>query len=123
MRLLPRESSRMIFFKLSKFLKLPSLINERISFASSSFVKDTLGSEIRLDDEDRYGYDRAYASIPAAHYKQYTVFDPTAGGGSIPFEAIRLGCNVIANDLNPVATAIEHATLRYPVQYGMTLFH
>ena len=30
-----------------------------------------------------------------------TVFDPTAGGGSIPFEALRLGHTVIANELNP----------------------
>ena len=29
--------------------------------------------------------------------------DPTAGGGSIPFEAARLGLATFANDLNPVA--------------------
>ena len=42
-------------------------------------------------------------------------------GGSIPFEALRLGCNVIANDLNPVASAIEKATLEYPAVYGKEL--
>jgi putative DNA methylase len=30
-----------------------------------------------------------------------TVFDPFAGGGSIPFEALRVGCNAVANDYNP----------------------
>ncbi len=47
--------------------------------------------------------------------------DPTAGGGSIPFEALRLGHHVIANELNPVATTILYATLDYPARFGMTL--
>lgn len=32
-----------------------------------------------------------------------------------------MGCQVIANDLNPVATAIEKATLQYPAQFGREL--
>ena len=35
------------------------------------------------------------------------VCDPTAGGGSIPFEALRRGLSVAANDLNPVAAATK----------------
>jgi putative DNA methylase len=35
-----------------------------------------------------------------------TVGDPFAGGGSIPFEAGRLGCRVAASDLNPVAATL-----------------
>jgi putative DNA methylase len=34
------------------------------------------------------------------------VADPFAGGGSIPIEALRLGCDAFAGDLNPVATLI-----------------
>ncbi len=34
------------------------------------------------------------------------VVDPFAGGGSIPLEALRLGCEVFASDLNPVACLI-----------------
>ena len=49
-----------------------------------------------------------------------TVFDPFAGGGSIPFEALRVGCNVVANDYNPVAYLILRATLEYP-KYGEEL--
>ena len=37
--------------------------------------------------------------------------DPFAGGGSIPIEALRLGCDVFASDLNPVATFILKAEL------------
>lgn len=68
-----------------------------------------------------YGYDRAYKKKPSHLYPQFTLLDCTAGGGSIPFEAMRIGCNVIANDLNPVASAIELATLKYPVQFGKSL--
>lgn len=99
----------------------PAHTNERIAFASSDKVKDILGKEIKIDPEDLYGYGRAYETPIQADFQNITVLDPTAGGGSIPFEAARLGCNVIANDLNPVATAIEKATIQYPAQFGMAL--
>lgn len=100
----------------------PAHTNERIAFASSDRVREILGREIKIDPEDLYGYRRAYETPIQADFHDITVLDPTAGGGSIPFEAARLGCNVIANDLNPVATAIEKATIQYPAQFGMGLF-
>jgi putative DNA methylase len=39
------------------------------------------------------------------------VGDPFAGGGSIPFEAARLGCGVVASDLNPVAVMLTWGAL------------
>ena len=42
------------------------------------------------------------------------VLDPFAGGGAIPLEAMRLGCNVTAMDINPVAWFILKCTLEYP---------
>ncbi len=42
------------------------------------------------------------------------IIDPFSGGGSIPLEALRLGCNVYSNDLNPVAVFIQKATLEWP---------
>ena len=42
------------------------------------------------------------------------VMDMFAGGGAIPLEAMRLGCQVIANDYNPVAWFILKCTLEYP---------
>jgi putative DNA methylase len=47
------------------------------------------------------------------------VLDPTAGGGSIPFEATRLGLTTFANDLNPVAALILRATVEFPARFGM----
>ena len=42
------------------------------------------------------------------------VLDPFAGGGAIPLEAMRLGCDVTAMDINPVAWFILKCTLDYP---------
>ena len=46
------------------------------------------------------------------------VLDMFAGGGAIPLEALRLGCEAYALDLNPVAHIIELCTLLYPQVYG-----
>lgn len=42
------------------------------------------------------------------------VLDPFAGGGAIPLEAMRIGCDVTAADLNPVAWFVLKCTLEYP---------
>lgn len=42
------------------------------------------------------------------------VLDPFAGGGAIPLEAMRLGCEVTAGDINPVAWFLLRCTLEYP---------
>lgn len=46
------------------------------------------------------------------------VLDIFAGGGAIPLEALRLGCDAYALELNPVAYLIELCTLVYPQKYG-----
>jgi adenine-specific DNA methylase len=51
------------------------------------------------------------------------VLDPFAGGGSIPLEALRLGCETYASDYNPVAVFIEKATLEWPQKFGVMIPH
>jgi putative DNA methylase len=51
------------------------------------------------------------------------VLDMFAGGGAIPLEATRLGCETTALELNPVAHLIELCTLEYPQRYGASLAH
>ena len=47
------------------------------------------------------------ALVQAAHGEEPPlVVDPFAGGGSIPLEALRVGCEAFASDLNPVACLI-----------------
>jgi adenine-specific DNA methylase len=84
---------------------------------------------------DPYGYPRAFSNpireTDSAAFVQAceetwgtkvpTVLDSFAGGGSIPFEAVRLGLPVISNELNPVASIIERATIEYPMIWGKSL--
>jgi putative DNA methylase len=49
------------------------------------------------------------------------VLDMFAGGGAIPLEAARLGCEATALELNPVAHLIELCTLDYPQRFGPSL--
>ena len=56
--------------------------------------------------------------LEASGGKPPRVLDPFAGGGSIPLEALRLGCETYASDYNPVAVLILKATLEYPQKYG-----
>ena len=49
------------------------------------------------------------------------MLDPFAGGGSIPLESLRLGCEAHAIEYNPVAYLILKATIEYPQKYGARL--
>ena len=46
------------------------------------------------------------------------IYDPFAGGGSIPLEAQRLGLRAIASDLNPVAVLINKALIELPPKFA-----
>ncbi|MGC8733163.1 MAG: DUF1156 domain-containing protein, partial [Halothiobacillaceae bacterium] len=49
------------------------------------------------------------------------VVDPFAGGGSIPLEALRVGCEAFASDLNPVACLILKVMLEDIPRHGPQL--
>jgi adenine-specific DNA methylase len=103
---------------------------------------DPVASRRRIDAAKRsgerfegqaYDYSRAFTYTPNAADKQwingqlhharssFALLDPTAGGGSIPFEAERLGLSTFANDLNPVASLILQATIHYPALFGLSV--
>ncbi len=57
--------------------------------------------------------------VEAAHGREAPlVVDPFAGGGSIPLEALRLGCEAFASDLNPVACLILKVMLEDVPRHG-----
>src|SRR5690606_212408 len=57
--------------------------------------------------------------VKAAHPDETPlVVDPFAGGGSIPLEALRVGCDAFASDLNPVAVLINKVMLEDIPRYG-----
>jgi adenine-specific DNA methylase len=79
-----------------------------------------------------YGYPRAFSYLPTKEEREWLkyeasriglddpiILDPTAGGGSIPFESMRAGLSTIANDLNPVAAFILWATIDIPFNLGI----
>lgn len=98
---------------------------------------DPVASRRRIDlakrrgqrfEGEAYSYPRAFTYGPDAedrswlatsNHRHAVLLDPTAGGGSIPFEAVRLGLPTIMNDLNPVAALLLRATVEYPVKYGV----
>ena len=51
-------------------------------------------------------------------YKLPAFHDPFAGGGSLPLEAQRLGLEVYASDLNPVAVLINKAMIEIPPKFA-----
>lgn len=60
--------------------------------------------------------------VKAAHGEEPPlVVDPFAGGGSIPLEALRLGCEAFASDLNPVACLILKVMLEDIPRHGPEL--
>jgi adenine-specific DNA methylase len=49
------------------------------------------------------------------------VVDPFAGGGAIPLEALRVGAEAFATDLNPVSALLNKVVLEYIPRYGQRL--
>jgi adenine-specific DNA methylase len=71
---------------------------------------------------DKDYLETARALIKAAHPEETPlVVDPFAGGGSIPLEALRVGCETFASDLNPVACLILKVMLEDIPRYGSEL--
>jgi len=75
----------------------------------------TEGGVLRWGNENSPDMDWFRAEIKKAYGgRAPRVLDPFAGGGAIPLEAMRLGCEATAIDINPVAWFILKCTLEYP---------
>ena len=82
----------------------PGTTDEELRKALLKFIADFAN----LDNAAQRTYlEVSRALVKAAHGEEPPlVVDPFAGGGSIPLEALRLGCEAFASDLNPVACLI-----------------
>lgn len=94
--------------KLQKFIAELSNWDNSIDNVSATRTKE---AHHYIRDARQYIHDAFGGRAPR-------VLDPFAGGGAIPLEALRLGCETHALDLNPVAHIIQLATLVYPQQYA-----
>ncbi len=119
--LLPAAADRSAFYNLIG--THPGIIAEQRRLDAAKQAGDKL--------DTAYSQKRAFTHNPTpaeiAWFQQNlavpnpVILDVTAGGGSIPFEAGRLGLPMIAHELNPVATLILQATCQWPQQYGNAL--
>ncbi|MGH8652208.1 MAG: DUF1156 domain-containing protein [Gammaproteobacteria bacterium] len=63
----------------------------------------------------------AHEALGGAPGTRPLIVDPFAGGGSIPLEALRVGADAFASDLNPVAVLLNKVVLEYIPKYGQRL--
>src|SRR5258706_3695170 len=110
--LLPADANR------SDFMHTMGIHGDPVAAKRRIAIADRKGEPL---GKDAYGYKRAFSYQPTSGElsalglsSTLTLLDPTAGGGAIPLEATRLGINVLANDLNPVAATILRATIDFP---------
>ena len=104
---------------------LPSLqgtigpADEDLRKALLKFIADFANRHLAAN---RNYLDVSRALVTAAHGEEPPlVVDPFAGGGSIPLEALRLGCEAFASDLNPVACLILKVVLEDVPHHGPQL--
>jgi putative DNA methylase len=123
--LLPSNADRDAFTHMLGIHGDPVATKRRIDAAKRT------GEDLGLNP---YGYDRAFKYLPSVEESAWfraaqaelgltnvKVLDPTAGGGSIPFESLRLGLTTFGNDINPVAVLVQKCTVEYPVTLGSQL--
>jgi adenine-specific DNA methylase len=112
--LLPADYDR------EKFLHLLGIHGDPVATRRRIAEANARGERL---ETDVYGYPRAFQYAPEIDElpTNGSVLDPTAGGGSIPFEAVRLNCTTIANDLNPVAALLLRCTVEFPLKFGTML--
>jgi len=72
-------------------------------------------------DTSRWLTQAAHEALGGAPDTRPLVVDPFAGGGSIPLEALRVGADAFASDLNPVAVLLNKVVLEYIPKYGQRL--
>jgi putative DNA methylase len=93
--------------------------NEGLRQSLLRFIGDFANWDLATNQ--RY-LDTARALVRAAQPEEAPiVVDPFAGGGSIPLEALRLGCEAFASDLNPVACFILKTLLEDIPRHGAAL--
>src|SRR6266850_7985997 len=97
----------------------PGPTDEDLRKALLKFIGDFANWDLAAN---RSYLDVSRALVKAAHGEEPPlVVDPFAGGGSIPLEALRLGCETFASDLNPVACLILKVMLEDIPRHGPKL--
>ncbi len=103
----------------------PGTTDEDLRRALLRFIGDFANWDLANDrtylDVSRTLVKVAHAPADGGAHEPPLVVDPFAGGGSIPLEALRLGCETFASDLNPVACLILKVMLEDIPRHGPAL--
>jgi adenine-specific DNA methylase len=90
-----------------------------------AFISDFANSENSSNKaylETSRGLTRvAHQSLGGAPDSKPLLVDTFCGGGAIPFEALRVGCDVFASDLNPIPVLMNKIQLEYVPRFGRVL--
>ena len=96
-----------------------------LRFALLDFIADFANSDNSVVAEylevSRTLTEAAHTALGGLPGTRPLVVDPFAGGGSIPLEALRVGADAFASDVNPVAALINKVLLEYIPKYGKRL--
>ena len=100
-------------------------VNEELRGALLDFIADfanwdnsTVSAYL---DTSRALTQAAHEALGGAPGTRPLVVDPFAGGGSIPLEALRVGADAFASDLNPIPVLLNKVVLEYIPKYGQRL--
>ena len=105
---------------MSRAIVFGSLLPDPGNDARRQAILDLLGAASEFEAASDGGRMNPLRKLLADAYPSGAprVLDCFAGGGAIPLEALRLGCDTTALELNPVAHLIEKACLEYPQRFG-----
>lgn len=121
--LLSQES----YSRFNGFAKDPKKLNDNLELRKA--LLDFIADFANWDNSTVKEYlETARALTQAAHEAlggapgtKPLVVDPFAGGGSIPLEALRIGADAFASDLNPIPVLLNKVVLEYIPKYGQLL--
>lgn len=120
LKLLSHES----YSRYNKIARSPSALddNETLRDALLDFIADFANwdsaATTEFLDTSSVLTQAAHVALGGTPGSRPLVFDPFAGGGAIPVEAIRVGADTFASDLNPIAALLNRMVVEWLPKYG-----
>ena len=122
-KLLSEESRK----RFERARRSPSLFDDTVELRNA--LLDFIADFANWDNSETREYlstsraltQAAHEALGGAHGSRPIVLDPFAGGGSIPLEALGVGAEVVASDINPVAVLLNKIVLEFIPKYGKRL--
>ena len=87
----------------------------------ADFANWDLSNDVDYLETSRGLVQVAHEALGGASGSRPLVVDPFAGGGAIPLEALRVGADAFATDLNPVAVLLNKVVLEFAPKFGQRL--